>query len=94
MSGVPRDRSVCRYCGAPAHVPADSCLTLSYKLLRIFGWVMAYTLGIGVLIGLVVWLGTSGAFKPAPSAPVPPASRQVCVQSGPYGERVCHSERP
>jgi hypothetical protein len=66
-----RSRTTCRYCGQPAHVPADSCLTLGQKVGRIVGWTGVYVLAILLLIGGVVWL--TQAMKPDPHA------GQVCV---------------
>lgn len=57
------------------------------------GVTLVYVLAILLLIGLVVWLASSGVLKPAPSSPVPVPPKQVCVQSGPYGEVSCHDER-
>jgi protein-S-isoprenylcysteine O-methyltransferase Ste14 len=66
---------------------------LAQKVGRIVGVTLVYVLAILLLIGLVVWLTTSGALKPAPSSPVPVPPKQVCVQSGPYGQSKCHNER-
>lgn len=51
-----RRSDTCRYCGQPAHIPADSCLTTGQKVGRIVGMAGIYVLGILALIGLVVWL--------------------------------------
>lgn len=53
-------RKTCRYCGAPAHIPADSCLTLGQKVGRIVGVTGIYVLGLLLLIGTVVWLASTG----------------------------------
>lgn len=58
--------TVCRYCGEPAHVPADACLSAARKVGRVVGVTLAYVLGIVVLIGLVVWLASATEPEEAP----------------------------
>ena len=46
--------ATCKYCGEAAHIPADACLTTSQKMGLVFGQIMLWTIGLGLVILLIV----------------------------------------